>query len=69
MTKKVLLDIMEKGRFLCQMVYDKRGFPESIGGGKFVEVHRLEDLKKFVYEKRPSLRGRDIRIEFSNNKV
>ena len=68
MTKKVLLDIMEKGRFLCQLKYDGYPFPDMIDG-KIVPVYDSKDLERFVYEKRPSLRGRDIRIEFSNNKV
>ena len=68
MAKKVLLDIMLNGRFVCQLSYDKRGFPEMIDG-EVKEYHRLEDLEKFVYEKRPSLRGKDIRIEFSSQKA
>ena len=68
MAKKVLLDIMLNGRFICQLSYDKRGFPEVIDG-EVKEFHRLEDLERFVYEKRPSLKGKDIKIEFSKNKV
>lgn len=68
MANKVLLDIMLGGRFICQLRYDGMPFPEMIDG-KIVPVYDSEDIRKFVYEKRPSLRGRDIRIEFSNNKV
>ena len=68
MAKKVLLDIMLGGKFICQLKYDKRGFPEVIDG-EVKESHRLEDLENFVYEKRPSLRGKDIRIEFSSQKA
>ena len=68
MHKPLLLDILEKGRFICQLKYDKRGFPEMIDG-HIEEVYRLEDLEKFVLDKRPSLRGRDIRIKFSNQKA
>lgn len=69
MKKPILIDILEHGRFICQMVYDKRGFPQEIEGGKIVETHRLKDIEKFVYNKRPSLKGREIRIEFSNQKI
>ena len=68
MAKKVLLDIMLGGKFICQLSYDKRGYPEVIDG-EVKESHRLEDLERFVFEKRPSLRGKDIRIEFSNQKT
>ena len=68
MAKKVLLDIMFNGRFICQLRYDGMPFPEMIDG-KVVPVYDSKDLERFVYEKRPSLRGKDIRIEFSNNKV
>ena len=66
--KQILLDIMLSGRFVCQLRYDKRGFPEMIDG-HIEEVYRLEDLEKFVLDKRPSLRGKDIKIEFAKNKV
>ena len=65
---KILLDIMEKGHFICQLKYDGMPFPEFIDG-EVVSVYDSEDIKKFVYSKRPSLVGRDIRIEFSNQKA
>ena len=68
MAKKVLLDIMLGGKFICQLKYDGMPFPELIDG-KVVPVYDSEDLEKFVFEKRPSLRGKDIRIEFSNQKA
>ena len=68
MAKKVLLDIMLNGKFICQLKYDGMPFPELING-KIVPVYDTEDLEKFVFEKRPSLRGKDIRIEFSNQKA
>lgn len=69
MKKPLLLDVSLNGRFICQLKYDKRGFPEEIGGGRYIEVHRMEDLEAFVREKRPSLRGKDIKIAFSDQKV
>lgn len=61
--KPVLLDIMCEGRFLCQLRYNKRGFPQMIDG-KFVEVHDQKDIEDFIYFQRPSLKGKNIRIEF-----
>ena len=64
MAKKVLLDVMLNGRFICQLKYEGMPFPELIDG-KVVPVYDTEDMERFVFEKRPSLRGKDIRIEFS----
>ena len=66
--KPVLLDIMQDGRFLCQLRYNKRGFPQMING-EFVEVHDQKDIEEFVYSQRPSLKGKNIKIEFSNQSV
>jgi len=66
--KQILLDIMLGGRFICQLKYEGMPFPELING-KVVPVYDAEDLERFVYEKRPSLRGKDIKIEFSNQKT
>lgn len=62
------IDVMEDGRFLCQLHYTKRGFPMVIDG-KTVESYDFRDIEKFVYEKRPSLRNRNIHFEFSDNRV
>lgn len=68
MNKPILLDIMEGGRFVCQLLYDRRGFPEMING-RIKEVHSQEDIERFVYEKRPGLKGKNINIEFSNQRI
>lgn len=69
MTKKqILLDIMLGSRFVCQLKYDGMPFPELIDG-KVVPVYNADDMKRFVFEKRPSLRGKDIRIAFSSQKA
>lgn len=69
MPNRMYLDIMSAdGLFIQQMRYTKRGFPELING-KIQEVHRIEDIEDFVYSKRPSLRGKNIRIEFTNQRV
>ena len=64
----VLLDIMLEWRFLCQMVYIGRPFPMLIDG-KVKPVYDIEDMQRYVYEQRPSLRGKDINIQFSNNRI
>jgi len=68
MNKPLLIDIMLDGRFVQQLRYDRRGFPEMIDG-EFVESHRREDIEAFVYEKRPSLKGKPIKIEIASQKV
>lgn len=68
MESPIYLDVMKEGRFVCQLRYTRRGFPTLIGG-KVVEVHDLSDMEAFVYEQRPSLRGKDIKIAFSSHKV
>ena len=68
MSKPILIDITERGHFICQLKYEGMPFPEMIDG-EIIPVYDSEDIEKFVYEKRPSLRGKDRRIEFSNNKV
>lgn len=57
----ILLDIMLDGRFLCQMKYPHRGFPQMYNG-KVVETYDYNDFEKFVFEKRPSLRNKQIAI-------
>lgn len=64
----LLLDIMVGSKFLCQLKYTKRGFPEFIDG-KFIEVHNLDDIKSFIETQRPSLKDKNYRIEFSNQKI
>jgi len=54
--KPILLDVMQGNKFICQLKYTKRGLP-TIVDGKIREVYNMEDLERFVYENRPSLRG------------
>ena len=68
MNKPILIDIMEKGHFICQLKYEGMPFPELIDG-EIIPVYDSEDIEKFVYKQRPSLKGRDIRIEFSNQRT
>ena len=55
----IYLDVMEKGKFICQLAYKYCPlFPISIS-----------KVEAYIYKLRPSLRGRNINVEFSNNKV
>ena len=64
----IFLDIMQDGRFLCQMKYPHRGFPQMLDG-KLVETYNYNDFEKFVFEKRPSLRNKHIVILPSNQRA
>lgn len=64
----LLLDIMEGDRFIDQMSYPKRGFPKMVDG-VITEAYDIRDIEQFVFDKRPSLRNRNIRIEFSTQRV
>ena len=69
MVNQTYLDIMSAdGTFLCQLRYDKRGFPK-MENGKVVERFNRKELEEFEFSKRPSLRGKDIRIETTNQRV
>lgn len=69
MNNPIYLDIMSAdGKFIQQLRYDKRGFPEMIDG-VVKEVHNTKDIEDFVYSKRPSLRGKNIRIEMSIQRI
>ena len=64
----LLLDIMEDGRFVCQIPYYQHGMPRMVDGN-IIEVHDFKDIEKYVYEKRPSLRNRNISIAFAQQRV
>ena len=66
--KPILLDVMQGDKFICQLTYTKRGVPTFVEG-KIREVYDMGDMERFVYESRPSLRGRGIRIAFSDSRV
>ncbi|MCR5270524.1 MAG: hypothetical protein K6D91_05855 [Prevotella sp.] len=68
MKQPVLLDVMMGDNFICQLRYNKRGFPQMVDG-KVVEVHKESDLKAFVESQRPSLIGKDYHVELSNQSV
>ena len=57
--KTIYLDVMEKGRFICQVAYKYYPlFPLD-----------LQKLSDYVKRQRPSLRNRNINIALSSNRV
>ena len=53
----LLLDIMVDGHFYCQLPYaDKPEYTDT-------------ELKDYIESKRPNLKNKKYRIEFSNQKV
>ncbi len=64
----LLLDVMEHDRFICQIPYYGQGFPKLIDG-QVKKVFDSRDIQNWVFEKRPSLKNRDIRIEFASQRV
>lgn len=68
MSKMVLLDVMVDGRFNCQLRYFGTPFPQIIDG-EVVACYNDDDIKNFVYEKRPSLKGKNVQIRFAKQKV
>ena len=64
----VLLDIVLNGRFVCQIPYHWVGRLEIIDGTPLY-VCRDVEIRSFIESKRPSLIGKDYKIEFSNQRV
>ena len=64
----VLLDIVLNGRFLCQLPYRWVGHLEIIDGNP-VYVCTEAEVRSFVESKRPSLIGKDFKVELSNQRV
>lgn len=52
--KTFVFDVMLDGRFVCTLKYEYCAlFPID-----------FEDLEKFIFSKKPSLKGKDFRIAF-----
>ena len=65
--RKVLLDVMLDNRYVCQLNYDRHGYPELIDG-EIIEVFKEDEIRSFIEEKRPSLKGKDFKVSFTNDK-
>jgi len=59
--ESLLLDILVDGRFVCQMEY----FGGKSGGADY----DARDIERFIETKRPSLKNKHYRIEFSNQRL
>lgn len=57
--KTVYLDIMEGARFICQLPF------------RYCSLWPIDyrEISKYIYSKRPSLRGRNIHVEFSDCRI
>lgn len=64
----MLLDIMLNGKFICQLNYKKKGYYTK-ANGKLVEVHSDSEIARFVESVRPSLKGKNYNVCFTNNKT
>lgn len=57
--KKIYLDIMIKGKFVCQLPFSFCPlFPIE-----------MEEVREYVLEKRPTLKNKEFNVLFSNDKV
>ena len=66
--KPLLIDIMLDGIWKGQLKYCKHGKPSLIDG-EIIEYYEEEELRAFVEEKKPSLKGKPYTIEFSNQRI
>ena len=63
----MLIDVMKEDYFVCQLKYEKRGFPKIVDGN-IIETFDAKDIQKFVESQRPSLKGTNYRIAFSEQR-
>lgn len=47
----------------------RQAVPVCSGGGVIIPTYDGEDIRRFVEDKRPSLKGKDYQIAFSNQTV
>ena len=67
MRRPLLLDVLERGSYICQLTYFDY-HPEYIDG-KWIDVVDYNKLEDFVYKEKPYLKGRDITVAFSTQKI
>ena len=53
----IYLDIYINDRFYCQMPYFVRGFVDE------------DEAKEYIESQRPSLKSKDYKVRFSNQKI
>jgi hypothetical protein len=59
------LDIYLYGRFVCQLKFNTPPITKSDGTREFY----IADIEKYVTDKRPSLKDKDFKVRFSNQRV
>ena len=64
----ILIDVMQDGRFVCQLHYTGKERLEEIDG-QILRVLSETDIRKWINKQRPSLRNKKINIRLSNNRV
>lgn len=67
MKEPLLLNVLEKGYSICQLPYSDYHF-EMING-KWTRVVDYNKLEDFVFKEKPYLKGKDITVTFSTQKV
>jgi hypothetical protein len=60
------LDIYLYGRFVCQLKFNT---PPTITKSDGTREFYIADIEKYVTDKRPSLKGKDFKVRFSNQRV
>ena len=63
------LDVMIGNEWKGQVKYDGPGLPIMLEDGFFMESYDLGELRSFVEDRKPSLKGKDYHLEFSNQRV
>lgn len=71
MMHKVLFDVLLNDRFVCQLSYTKEVTTLTMDDGKELRgVHFIKnEIKNYVISKKPSLRGRDFQVAFTNQRL
>lgn len=63
----LLIDIMENGRFVCQVAYPVQPMKIKVRNKVRYSYEGL-DIERYVYKTHPELKGRDIRYEFTEER-
>lgn len=67
-TTSLLLDVMLDDRFYRQLKYSQKGVPIKIDG-KTVMKYDLNDIKSFVEDRLPSIKGKNWRVVPSGQRI
>ena len=67
--KSIILDVMLDKHFVCQVAYPLTGKQLIEHNGKILEVMDEAELRNIIETKRPSLKGKNYHVAFTNRKV